>query len=84
MISPDNDRRQFVSGFTGSSGTAVVTDKRAVLWTDGRYYLQANLQLDCQWSLLKSGSDQVLEIQISNREIFSMISSSSHPSGNGD
>lgn len=59
MISPDNDRRQFVSGFTGSSGTAVVTDKRAVLWTDGRYYLQANLQLDCQWTLMKSGDDEV-------------------------
>ncbi|XP_059350232.1 xaa-Pro aminopeptidase ApepP-like isoform X2 [Daphnia carinata] len=62
MISPENDRRQFVSGFTGSSGTAVVTDKQAVLWTDGRYYLQADQQLDCQWILMKSGQDQVPEI----------------------
>lgn len=59
MISPENDRRQLVSGFTGSSGTAVVTDKQAVLWTDGRYYLQADQQLDCQWILMKSGRDQV-------------------------
>uniref|UniRef100_A0A0N8B2S8 Putative Xaa-Pro aminopeptidase n=1 Tax=Daphnia magna TaxID=35525 RepID=A0A0N8B2S8_9CRUS len=62
MISPENDRRQLVSGFTGSSGTAVVTDKQAVLWTDGRYYLQADQQLDCQWILMKSGRDQVPEI----------------------
>ncbi|EFX71626.1 hypothetical protein DAPPUDRAFT_59926 [Daphnia pulex] len=62
LISPDKDRRQFVSGFTGSSGTAVVTDKRAVLWTDGRYYLQANLQLDCQWTLMQSGDDEVKAI----------------------
>jgi hypothetical protein len=30
------NRRVFVSGFTGSSGTAVVTDDKALLWTDGR------------------------------------------------
>ncbi|XP_046656109.1 xaa-Pro aminopeptidase 1-like isoform X1 [Daphnia pulicaria] len=62
LISPDKDRRQFVSGFTDSSGTAVVTDKRAVLWTDGRYYLQANLQLDCQWTLMQPGDDKVTAI----------------------
>ena len=33
-------RRQFISGFTGSAGTAVVTKDDALLWTDGRYFLQ--------------------------------------------
>jgi Xaa-Pro aminopeptidase len=34
-------RRAFVSGFAGSAGTAVVmADGRALLWTDGRYFLQ--------------------------------------------
>ena len=33
-------RRQFISGFTGSAGTAVVTLNQAALWTDGRYFLQ--------------------------------------------
>ena len=33
-------RRAFVSGFTGSAGTAVVTLDGAYLWTDGRYWLQ--------------------------------------------
>ncbi|CAN1199470.1 Aminopeptidase P2 [Linum perenne] len=33
-------RRGYVSGFTGSAGTAVVTKDKAALWTDGRYFLQ--------------------------------------------
>ncbi|XP_024522673.1 probable Xaa-Pro aminopeptidase P isoform X1 [Selaginella moellendorffii] len=33
-------RRAYVSGFTGSAGTAVITLEKAALWTDGRYYLQ--------------------------------------------
>ena len=36
-------------------GTAVVTDKKAALWTDGRYYLQAEKQLDVNWALMKDG-----------------------------
>ena len=37
--------RQWLSGFTGSAGTLVVMQKTAGLWTDGRYYLQAEEQL---------------------------------------
>ena len=37
--------RQWLSGFTGSAGTLVVTQKEAGLWTDGRYYIQAEAQL---------------------------------------
>lgn len=37
--------REFVSGFTGSAGTLVVTMDEARLWTDGRYFLQAAAQL---------------------------------------
>ena len=33
--------RQFITGFTGSAGTAVVTKDQAGLWTDGRYFIQA-------------------------------------------
>lgn len=32
-------RRQFISGFTGSAGTAVILKDKALLWTDGRYVL---------------------------------------------
>ncbi|MEK4425018.1 aminopeptidase P family protein [Solibacillus sp. FSL K6-1523] len=37
--------RQWISGFTGSAGTVVITLEDAGLWTDGRYYIQAEKQL---------------------------------------
>ena len=37
--------RQFISGFTGSAGTAVITKEKAGLWTDGRYFIQAEKEL---------------------------------------
>ena len=37
--------REYLSGFTGSAGTLVVTMEEAALWTDGRYFLQAEEQL---------------------------------------
>ncbi|MDR3218630.1 MAG: aminopeptidase P family protein [Dysgonamonadaceae bacterium] len=37
--------REWVSGFTGSAGTVVVTHSKAGLWTDSRYFLQAEAQL---------------------------------------
>jgi len=40
FIAQSYARRQYISGFTGSAGTAVVTNDKAALWTDGRYFLQ--------------------------------------------
>lgn len=37
--------RKFLSGFTGSAGTLVITLDEACLWTDGRYFIQAEKQL---------------------------------------
>ena len=37
--------REFISGFTGSAGTAVITPDKAGLWTDGRYFIQAEQEL---------------------------------------
>lgn len=37
--------REFLSGFTGSAGTLVVSGKEAGLWTDGRYFVQAESEL---------------------------------------
>lgn len=37
--------REFISGFTGSAGTVIVTKYEAGLWTDGRYFIQAENQL---------------------------------------
>jgi len=50
-----DDRRAFLTGFTGSAGTAVVTHNKACLWTDGRYYLQAAREMDHNWTLMKDG-----------------------------
>uniref|UniRef100_A0A7N1A5F9 Metallopeptidase M24 family protein n=1 Tax=Kalanchoe fedtschenkoi TaxID=63787 RepID=A0A7N1A5F9_KALFE len=49
-------RRTYISGFTGSAGTAVVTKDKAALWTDGRYFLQAEKQLNSNWILMRAGS----------------------------
>ena len=37
--------REYITGFTGSAGTAVITMEEAGLWTDGRYFIQAEKQL---------------------------------------
>lgn len=56
-------RREFISNFTGSNGTALITDKEALLWTDGRYFAQAEKELDptC-WKLMKDGNKDVPSI----------------------
>ncbi len=38
--------RRWISGFTGSAGTSVVTHTQAALWTDSRYFIQATEQLE--------------------------------------
>ena len=38
--------RAWLSGFTGSAGTLVVTRDHAYLWTDGRYFIQAGRELE--------------------------------------
>ncbi len=46
--------REWISGFDGSAGTAVVTLKRAALWTDSRYFIAATEQLaDTEFVLMK-------------------------------
>jgi len=50
---------EFISGFTGSAGTAVITQDKAALATDGRYFNQASKQLDSNWELLKQGLTDV-------------------------
>ncbi|KJZ78894.1 Putative Xaa-Pro aminopeptidase P [Hirsutella minnesotensis 3608] len=52
-------RREFISGFTGSAGCAVITLGSAALATDGRYFNQASKQLDNNWTLLKQGLQDV-------------------------
>ena len=40
-LAPCDERIAFISGFTGSNGLCLTTPDKALMWTDGRYYLQA-------------------------------------------
>lgn len=52
--------REYMSGFTGSAGTLLVMQEGAFLWTDGRYFLQAQDQLAGSGiELMKSGQPEV-------------------------
>lgn len=55
--------REFLTGFTGSAGTAVITAKEAGLWTDGRYFVQAKEQLPDEIRLYRMGEDGVPDIE---------------------
>ncbi|XP_052748443.1 xaa-Pro aminopeptidase ApepP-like isoform X2 [Galleria mellonella] len=53
-IAAADARREWISGFTGSAGTAVVTASQALVWTDGRYYTQFEKEADMAlWTLMK-------------------------------
>lgn len=63
-IAECDKRRAFISQFTGSAGTALVTVDQALLWTDGRYHLQASKQLDDRyWTLMKLGNPGVPSLE---------------------
>ncbi len=52
--------RAYVSGFSGSAGTAIVTADQAGLWTDGRYFIQAAAELaDSDFTLYRMGIEGV-------------------------
>ena len=56
--------RTYLSGFTGSAGTLLVTQDKAFLWTDGRYHIQAAKQIEGkQITLMKQGLDGVPTIE---------------------
>ncbi len=56
--------RAFITGFTGSAGTAVITKTDAGLWTDGRYFIQATAQLEGSGiTLFKAGQPDVPTIE---------------------
>ena len=64
--------KAWLTGFTGSAGVAVVTQTRAMLWTDFRYWLQAGKQIQgSEFELFKTGEPGVPEF---HRWIFDHLS----------
>ena len=45
----------------------------AALWTDGRYFIQAENQLDCNWILMKEGEPDVKQINLYKTYLFSKL-----------
>ena len=74
----DHDQcRAYLSGFTGSAGTLLVMKEEAFLWTDGRYFLQAENELkDSGITLMKMGEpgvpslDELLEEKMKKDEVL--------------
>ncbi len=69
--------RKFMTGFTGSAGTAVITMEETGLWTDGRYFVQAAEQLkDSTVTLYKMGElgvptvDEYIKDTLKNGEVL--------------
>ncbi len=55
--------REWISGFDGSAGTVAITQQKAGVWVDSRYYLQADDQLaDTNYQAMKLGLPNVPEI----------------------
>ena len=55
--------REFITGFTGSAGTAVITQDDARLFTDGRYFVQAEKQIEgTGFSLMRVGTPGVMNV----------------------
>ena len=55
--------REFISGFTGSAGTVAITQTQAGLWTDGRYFIQAEAELaNTEIKLYKMGYPNAMSL----------------------
>uniref|UniRef100_A0A0A9ZGQ6 Xaa-Pro aminopeptidase 1 n=2 Tax=Lygus hesperus TaxID=30085 RepID=A0A0A9ZGQ6_LYGHE len=52
-LAETDKRLEHISGFTGSAGTVVITMEKALLWTDGRYFIQAGEELLKPFELMK-------------------------------
>ena len=63
-VSETDKRREWLTGFTGSAGIALVTADKALVWTDGRYFLQAAQQLaGTEWELMRMNEPGVPELE---------------------
>ncbi|CAI4978235.1 CPS_HP_G0109620.mRNA.1.CDS.1 [Saccharomyces cerevisiae] len=82
-VSLRDQRRAFISGFSGSAGVACITrdllnfnddhpDGKSILSTDGRYFNQARQELDYNWTLLRQNEDPIAWQEWCVREALEM------------
>ena len=57
-IAESDERIKFISNFSGSNGIGLVTKDVALMWTDGRYYIQIEKELYPGWKMKKMGRDE--------------------------
>ncbi|KAI6165981.1 Creatinase aminopeptidase [Pisolithus thermaeus] len=55
-VSAGDKRREWISGFSGSAGQAIISKTAAYLVTDSRYWLQARAQVDPNWYIITAGA----------------------------
>ena len=66
-IAESDERIKFISNFSGSNGLGLVTHNVALMWTDGRYYIQIEKELYPGWKMKKmSREDETLSQYILN------------------
>lgn len=50
----ENDKKiKHLSNFSGSNSIALITENKALLWTDSRYYIQAEKELSSDWQMME-------------------------------
>ena len=59
-IAESDERIKFISNFSGSNGIGLVTKDIALMWTDGRYFIQIEKELYPGWKMKKMGEDETL------------------------
>lgn len=56
----DHDKRlEFITGYTGDYGIAVITKNKTAFWTDELHYYQAENELSCNWIIFKMDFSRV-------------------------
>jgi Xaa-Pro aminopeptidase len=59
-IAESDERIKFISNFSGSNGLGLVTQDVALMWTDGRYFIQIEKELYPGWKMKKMGKEESL------------------------
>lgn len=61
-VAPRWRTRAFISGFTGSAGTVIITKEQALLWVDSRYFIQGTAEIDgSEYKLMKLDTEGTLD-----------------------